>query len=460
MSGTKAVFSEAGVRTRGAGPDEMFQLTLVPTSRSYPGYVTTEEGPDYSLTKRIEPYTTHDEPDLVLTGNLTRVTVTLDDDGGAVESGAVRIEDGHLKKLSSSLLGTTVRVRASTRFLTREVSYTFSSAGEDDAITALGLTYRPGTLGRELEECLTARLPPSGASVATNCQFLDGGTYDAGNVVVSDNPSFFLSDIDWSGISVASTGTGYGFPFTLISPRHVLFAAHTKVGLAGSLITFRRPNGTTQTVTVLAESRLVTGSDSTSPDLGVAYLDAPVTGCGIFKLPPTDFEQYFPAAIQNQDITPYRHVIVPSIVRAANNGQAGNGLFGNVVLNSNSPKFLVTNTMRYVPRIGGAQRAITHEHTLLNPLFFSHYRAIYSGDSGSPVFWLLRETQGGPITPVLLSAYHFGGGGPASGGPHYAVYSPWIQEQMDAMAVASGDAAVHTITPADFSRFTSYPTQG
>lgn len=469
MAGIKLSFDPLAPRLRGYSADEELNIALVPSPRSYPGHTYVEDGPDYSITRVVDPYTTSDEPDVVLTGYADNAVIELADVGGLVSSGVIVMEGNHIKRVvSNNLQSTEIQVKATTRFTSKIKNYAFTSFGEDDAVSSVSVVFATGSLSEEILDCVKDLLPVGGATVATNCQFNGGvgggdNLYEAGNVVVEDNPTFFLAAMDWSGISLAHRNevleeVGYIFPFTLISPRHVLFAAHTKNSTVGTLISFRRPNGTVQTVTVLAEARAPVASTGSSTDIGLAYLSEAVTGCGVFKLPPVDFPKYFPAQQTALGSAPYRYLGVPTIVRVANYGVYGNPIYGNIFLDRYAPKFICSNSIRYVPVPGDTSTAQTYEQLPKDPLLLSHYRAIYGGDSGSPSFWMVRETVEATPTPVLISAYYWGEGGnnSFSGGPHYSIYSTWIQQNMDSMATANGDTPTYTLQYADFSRFNAY----
>lgn len=469
MAGIKLSFNPLAPRLRGYSASEELNIALVPSPRNYPGHTYVEDGPDYSITRVVDPYTTSDEPDVVLIGYAENAAIELVDVGGLVTSGVVTMEGNHIKRVvSNNLQYTEIQVKATTRFTSKIKNYTFTSASEDDAVSSVSVIFAIGSLSEEILDCVKDLLPVAGATVETNCQFNGGvaggdNLYEAGNVVVEDNPTFFLAAMDWSGISLAHRNevleeVGYIFPFTLISPRHVLFAAHTKNNTVGTLISFRRPNGTVQTVTVLAEARAPVELKGSNPDIGLAYLSEPVTGCGVFKLPPVDFPKYFPAQQTVLGSAPYRYLGVPTIVRVANTGIHNDPIYGNIFLDRHAPKFICSNSIRYVPKPGDISTVETYEQLPKDPLLLSHYRAIYGGDSGSPSFWMVRETAEATPTPVLVSVYYWGEGGNKSfsGGPHYSIYSTWIQQHMDAMATANGDTPTYTLQYADFSRFNAY----
>lgn len=469
MAGVKLNFTPTGPTIRGFTQNEEVHVMLIPSPKSYQGYTYTEGGADYSITKVIDAYSTTDEPDITLTGYAEGAKVDILDFNGATSAGVLSLEGNHIKQIvSSNLQNSTVRIKVTTRYTSKVKDYSFASVGEDDAIQDIDVVFATGSLSEEILDCVKDLLPVGGATVGTNCQFNGGvgaadNLYEAGNVVVEDNPTFFLAAMDWSGISLAYKNelqeeVGYIYPFTLISPRHVLFAAHTKGNTVGTTITFRRPNGTTQTVTVLSEARAPAEASGSSPDIGLAYLSEPIVGCGVFKIPPADFTKYFPVQQTTLGSVPYRHIGVPTIVRVANTGIYGDTLYGHIFLDRHSPKFISTNSIRFVPIPGDTSLVYTYELVPKDSLLASHYRGIYGGDSGSPSFWMIRETAEATPTPVLVSAYYIGEGGEKSfsAGPHYAVYSSWIQAQMDALAVANGDTPIYTLTYANFSRFNSY----
>lgn len=88
-----------------------------------------------------------------------------------------------------------------------------------------------------------------------------------------------------------------------------------------------------------------------------------------------------------------------------------------------------------------------------------HYRSVYSGDSGSPTFALVREGASATPTPVLLSTLHAVASGitvPHGFGPNFGALSAWLEENMTALAVANGDTTTYAPRYIDLSKFTQF----
>lgn len=108
------------------------------------------------------------------------------------------------------------------------------------------------------------------------------------------NPQLFSSPVlDLSGVSIgASDRTNDGRPCTLISPRHAIQAAHWTAPV-GTQVTFKRTDGTYQTVTITARRRYDDSVNFT--DLSIVMFDEDVTGCSIYSVMPSDWrDRYMP----------------------------------------------------------------------------------------------------------------------------------------------------------------------
>lgn len=458
MSRINLKASPASKVVKGMRPEHDFTVTFTPTTQSYPEKTYEAVAKDLSVTYVEGAYTTDQEMRIDVSGNTRRLSFELLPSPGNPSAGpGHELIGNRARKITSANLG--LRVRVKTEYGERIVTYEYPSnpPGLNDFKQNTGIVYKVGTFARECVDAAMAMLHPDGASNDRSCQFLDGGTYDVGSVQIQDNAKFFLSDQDWSGISVAKTGAGYGFPLVLVSPQHAVFATHVNTGPVGSQVTFRRPDGSTQTVTVQASVKALDPETGVyvegKPDLTVVLFDQPVTGCSVFKLIPPDFELYMPA--DNLPDGSNLSVIgsgVLGFARLANPGQ-GDGITGNVILTWNAPKFLAQVLSPY----SVTQTGMLNVTNILpiNPLVASHWRAPYSGDSGSPYFLMAREGESNNPAPILVSVL-YGVGLVASSGPHLGRWFDWVQQQMNAMSTAAG-APLFSLKKADLSRYTAFP---
>lgn len=458
MSRINLKASPASKVVKGMRPEHDFTVTFTPTTQSYPEKTYKTVAKDLSVTYIERAYTTDQEVRIDVSGNTRRLSIELLPPPGNQAFGTGHeLIGSRARKITSEDIG--LRVRVKTEYGERIVAYEYPSnpPGLNDFKQNTGIVYKEGTFARECVDTVMAMLHPDGASNDLSCQFLDGGTYDVGNVQVQDNTKFFLSDHDWSGISLAKTGAGYGFPLVLVSPQHAIFATHVDLSPVGHQATFRRPDGSTQTVTVQSAAQAKNPENGLleegKPDLTVVLFDQPVTGCSVFKLIPPDFELYMP--VDNLPDGSNLSVIgtgVLGVARMSNPGQ-GSGIAGNVILTWSSPKFLAQVLSPYSVTQTGMLNVTNILPT--NQLVAAHWRAPYSGDSGSPYFLMAREGESKKATPILVSVL-YGVSLISSPGPHLGRWFNWVQEQMNAMSTTAG-APLYSLKKADLSRYTAFP---
>lgn len=456
--GLKIKSAPGAKSVKGMPPELDTRVTVEAEPYTYPlELLPLQDRPDFIVDRQYEAYSTTGEVGIKLTGSPPGLKVELlpgADPSKPDIVGARLTPDLHVQAVSQPFH----RARVQTDYGTREYSFQSNPSGRlESYLTHKSFTPKPGTLAAEVIGNVKYYLPAAGASNETSHQFLDGGNFGVGNVVAQDNPNFTFKDIDWSGISVTRTGSGYGLPFMLVSPRHAVFAGHVDESTVGDQVVFRRPDGSTQTVTVLArvETPVFGPSSNEDPDLAVVYFDQPVTGCSIFKIPPPDWDLYLPS-MRPWDTrgSSGNMPLIPMIVRCANSGEGETGPSGRQVLTWNSPKFLVSMAEQ---SLKGSQykRLIFREAIPKDPQFDAHWRSMYGGDSSSPFFMLVRENVSSPPTPVLVSTLHAITLGIAFG-PFFGDYHEWLQGQMDAMCTANGDTTTYQLQTVNLSRFKKF----
>lgn len=451
-------FSPGGLRIRGAQASEDIGASTVVAPRLYPSSLSQEAREDHVRTLRLTEYSTDNELDVVLTGNTSAAKVV--GVAGAGVGSIVAVGNKIIRKVQI-FVETDFDLIVKNAFIKKMVTGLSIQPGAfSNEWLSPSVVFNPGTLAHDIQEYLTSILPANQASADTNCPFLPGGQYGVGNVSLTDNPNFFLKHIDWSGITVSTAANRTwpipgAFPMQLISPRHAVFSAHTMGNTIGNSVAFRRMDRTVVTATVIAQRNNVTGSMDTSADLSIVYFDKDVSGCTPFKLLPPNTMEYLPmGSLSGPPIRQDLNLYQLSILRMANNGTGEAGI-GNAVITSDAPKYLTQYSPRYERPVNTPYRNAVHGFSGVEGFPDSvskHSRAVYGGDSGSPVFFLIRERKTSPPVPVLVSMIYTAGLG-LGFGPQLFEYIGWLQNAMNEMAVSNGDAPTHQIQFVNLSRF-------
>lgn len=428
-----------------------FGVSFVTQPFTYPPEAHYEAYGEVVLKIEVPSYTTTDEPNVVITGNAEGATLSLDDGSGSASSH--KLVGNHIQRIGGvPSTPANVIVKVKTKYGERLITHQFSAAvlrSQQDVFVSQ--SFHDESAAKNIVKCVDGTFSYKTAGIDANCQFYDGGVYDVDGVSVQQNSGFIFKEYDWSGISIArNNAAGSYFPFMLVSPRHAVFAAHCDTGLVvGNRVTYRRPDGGTQTVTVTAVSRHPQeNTGDKNGDLAVVYYDAPVVGCKIHKTLPKDFLSYMPSVEPTQQIR--SRVAVPIVLRVVNNGEVAESL----IINSNSPKFIraacafIANHQD--ANIASSTVTFTYPKTG-SPVLDSHMRPIYGGDSSSPAFFLIQEKPGAIPENVLLTAIHTPLGGVSIGGT-----ADWLNDRMNAMARAAGDMTVYELKHVDLSRFKKF----
>jgi len=257
-------------------------------------------------------------------------------------------------------------------------------------------------------------------------RFLNGEVISVGTLNVTPNPGFAFADIDWSMVSIARTNaTSSALPATLLSPRHAVFALHVDVQI-GEYLRFRRPDGSSQVVQVVARRDLIepapVGDDI---DVGIVAFDQDVTGCAFARLLPDYYPELLPDTRYNNPSAQIGasgvSAELPVIVMAYNTGFEGAG----VIIANQGPKAIVAHAVALDYTLS-RQVEVYPNYTMTTSPLGAYMRTFYPGDSSSPVFLLAREAGQSTPTPILLCTLFTSG----SGGDLAAV-APWLQAAMD-----------------------------
>lgn len=296
-------------------------------------------------------------------------------------------------------------------------------------------SYQAGTLGKHITDAMLALIAGKTAGDATKNLFTSNN-YSTATPSATRNPAAFTAGLDLSPMSVVNSWSNgaptYQHPALLISPRHIIGAAHYQV--YGPIV-FMRPDGTFQTVGVTSRKTVLAGGRAA--DTYVAYLDAPVTGVVPFKLLPANYKSYLPSAQQATMPTYHR---IPVLTKTAHNAAGGP-----------ADQISITD-LRYIQTASSAVSEFAFVGSLAGiadaPRLDTEawYSPIIGGDSGGPIFAPINGQL------ALLAAYY-----QAAGGFHYADFAADINAAMNSLASAAGDNTTYAVQTVDLSGFTSYP---
>lgn len=226
------------------------------------------------------------------------------------------------------------------------------------------------TLYREFVHEIQERIQAAGAPAMSKPIYT---TQDFLNRVFVRNPNCWAADIDLTGLSPWNQGDANRRAGTLISPRHIAFAAHYPLSTTpgNNEIVFV----TQQNVTV---TRQVVASVVAAADIQIGLLDADVPSTiAYYKVLPRDWRTHLPASNR----LPMLHL-------------------------DQEEKALV----RDMNGLGATSNYSFHS-TPLDPVRLSFSETLIGGDSGNPAFLVLDDEA------ILILTHHY-----ANGGPFYTYY--------------------------------------
>lgn len=260
---------------------------------------------------------------------------------------------------------------------------------------------------------------------------------DNPDVTISDHP--FISQFDMTGVSVmrSSIVTEDAFPAILVSPRHVLAAKHVAQGV-GNQYAFKRSDGSYQVVTVQAKYDVASGQD-----LSVMYLDAPVTGCKIYKTMPYNWEyDYAPSLTTVPEHANSALTAIPYIRKALHLNSDVTSVSCILVNHLYLCQNMVTHTAYDFSTLYNTPTPAANPHTVEINREWGRDMAI-GGDSGGPSFLVIDGDL------VLISAQQT-----TVATTNFSAYTDEINTAMNDMAgVAQG---TYVLTHPDLSAFNDY----
>lgn len=288
-----------------------------------------------------------------------------------------------------------------------ELPLTFTSTPGQTLDTLTG--YVSGSLSRHATDAVDSRL--AGKSASTALPIFTTQNHASGAYV--RNASCWAADLDLTPCSPWNSVGGNQRAGTLISPRHVLFAAHYPA-VAGMTIRFVAADNTVVTRTVNAV-RTHPSYVPYYPDLQVGVLDSDVpAGIGFARILPADFATRIPALGYGRTI--------PALCL------------------DQEEKALVTD-LGEVFGVGGSIGFVApYQINFAKRLEF--YEPKIGGDSGNPAFLIINNQL------VLLTVWTFGGAG---SGTFVTGHIAAINTMMSQLGGG------YQLTEADLSGFPTYP---
>lgn len=383
--------------TENPGPGNMSPVTI-----NKPGY-------SYVITR--------DFPGEVLTFDLTATPVSPGGPPVSVYSDTPDVctinAAGEVGHVTDGMCAIVMRSRYGERVLKRLLT-TFGSQEFGNIIS-----YAQGSLANETYNLLLSYFDGVTVANAESKLKLHGGVNDS-----LPNPNRIAQEIDMSWQSVVSSA-GSAFPVALISPRHVIGAAH--VMELGRSYTFRRPDNTLIVATVQAVREPGPGL----ADMMVAQLDIAVTGCAFGR---------FSSDVYNKGDFGNIFFQMPCIV-TPQNSFLDNGLGAGRKFMAVAAAGVTDGVVKRAP-MGLVQ---------YGPSGSNSENSLRANDSGSTMFIPIKETPGSaPVCLLWTSLYY-----PLIG-PEYNTPTA-IQAINAAMNTLAGTApGTYAVSTADLSRFTSY----
>lgn len=252
--------------------------------------------------------------------------------------------------------------------ITKEVVLSFEETA--NATNSVFVDYVAPSLAKHITDNFDTRLV--GKNKQTHAPIFT--TQDHVNNVYVRNPNVWCSDFV-NALTCISPYNSYGINYmggTLISPRHIVFAAHWEIA-TNKTIRFVKADNTVVTRTIIAKATSP-GIIDNYPDISIGLLDQDVdAGISFAKILPENWETYLPTA----------------------NG-ASSGRIPVIKLDFEE-KALIADLYTENTRTSLAQPT--------NGIRAEMYETTIGGDSGNPILTIINNT------PVILSVMTYGGSG-------------------------------------------------
>ena len=299
-------------------------------------------------------------------------------------------------------------------------------------------SFTAGSLSRHCREQALGFIAGHTSGRATQ-EYMLSTSNDVSNPSVTINDDPFISQFDFSGVSVlAESGTlrhEDEYPAILINPRYGIISAHVPTGAVGQRFTFKRLDGTYQTVTVADRYTLTVDN----ADTAILKFDTEVTGCTIYDVMPEGWEEKRAPSLLLTDSNGYNiYVGALPIVRKAAHLNDEELWVSAIVINHIS----VSGSTISIRNVPISDRTMDAEI----PREWGEDEGI-AGDSGGPSFIPINDEL------VLICAQTT-----AVESVNFSALITEINAAMNNLATAAGDpdAGTYALNHPDLSEFTDY----
>lgn len=285
-------------------------------------------------------------------------------------------------------------------------TFTLGLSIESATPSSTFVSYETGSLAKAASDAIDNRIDTK-YDPAINLKLFN--TQDHANSIYVRNPDVWCSDIDLTCVSPWNSNGQNTKGGVLISPRHILFAAHYEISV-GATVRFVAANGTVVNRIMTAK---LTHPDYAPyyPDLTVGLLDTAVDESITFaKVLPTDWATYLPS-IGNLS------GVIPAIGLDQEEKATVRNLSG-----------INTSTLFSMPTNNTPKRLALYENVI-------------TGDSGNPAFMVIDNA------PVLLTVWTYGGTGSGTS------ITPHLTTLNSIMTTLGGG---YQLTPVSLSSYNTY----
>jgi hypothetical protein len=267
-------------------------------------------------------------------------------------------------------------------------------------------SFTSGSLAANIVSGVDSRL--AGKTAASSLAMFTAQNHVSAPPSYTRNASFWASDVDLTCCSVWNSSGLNTMAGTLISPRHILFAAHYQIA-TDATVRFVAANGTVVNRTMTAKAVHPNFVYPFSNDIAIGILDSDVpAGVSFARVLPANFASYLPTVSSTARI--------PALVL------------------DQEEKGLVLDLAFMTSGVGGAFP------TNAQRLLFAE--SVVVGDSGNPVFLIVNGQ------PVLISVLTSGGQG--FGGTNISAHCGTVNGMMTSLGGG------YQLTYADLSAFPAY----
>ena len=260
-------------------------------------------------------------------------------------------------------------------------------------LTVLGTTssnlvssYASGSLANHTTTVIDGLIAGNTAGSATQDVFTSY-TYDLNFPAGVRNSGNFAYAFDFTPTSFFRNSGNPSFPATLISPRHLVSANHVQAGIGAKIIWEK--GGSFYSANVIGYAGL-------GWDIGISYLDAPVSAITPAYFLPDNYASYLPST---KNVPPVNNLELAAFMYQPNAGMSGSQ---QTIINTGSSHIRVVSLGAISTPLSGLYANVMQSEKQ-NRAAWTH--VIYGGDSGSPVYIPIH----GKLA-LVTSLFSLGGG--------------------------------------------------